>query len=395
MAKGLVSNTNLTAIANAIRAKNGSSDTYTPATMATAISNIPTSQVDQTTALQWMLNNKTNYTGIAAGLTNLTTLPAFTQPSGVIDFTGAFSGCSNLTSISSVNLTQGTRWQAICDGCSNLVAQDIAIKTPAPQSSIDYAFRGCANVIKVSFGNNTTQLGNVGSAIGAFSGCSSLKTFGYRNYVKAPYCKDCTEMFKDCTSLASVKIDSIGSSGPNMDLKQDAVSTKMFYGCTALKTVSFQSTTDGLKNLTVADNMFRGCNSLTSISINQSQNFEPRNIANMFRECTSLTTVSGIDFSLVKNANSAFYGCAALTTIPSAIDFSSITSSGIQFMFSGCTALSNDSLNSILGGLSTVTYSSSTDKTLQYIGLTSAQATTCTGLSNWAAAQAAGWRTGY
>ena len=41
MAEGLVSDTNLTAIANAIRAKNGSSDTYTPATMATAITNIP------------------------------------------------------------------------------------------------------------------------------------------------------------------------------------------------------------------------------------------------------------------------------------------------------------------------------------------------------------------
>lgn len=42
MAKVLVSESNLTNIANAIRTKNGSSNTYTPAQMATAISNIPT-----------------------------------------------------------------------------------------------------------------------------------------------------------------------------------------------------------------------------------------------------------------------------------------------------------------------------------------------------------------
>lgn len=35
------------------------------------------------------------------------------------------------------------------------------------------------------------------------------------------------------------------------------------------------------------------------------------------------------------------------------------------------------------------------NKTLKYVGLTSDQATTCTGLSNWAACEAAGWTTGY
>lgn len=42
MANVLVDDTNLTNIANSIRAKNGSSDTYTPAEMSTAIDNIPT-----------------------------------------------------------------------------------------------------------------------------------------------------------------------------------------------------------------------------------------------------------------------------------------------------------------------------------------------------------------
>lgn len=41
MSQVLITESNLTNIANAIRSKNGSSDTYTPAEMATAISNIP------------------------------------------------------------------------------------------------------------------------------------------------------------------------------------------------------------------------------------------------------------------------------------------------------------------------------------------------------------------
>ena len=42
MAKVLVSESNLTNIANAIRSKNGSSNTYTPAQMGPAILAIPT-----------------------------------------------------------------------------------------------------------------------------------------------------------------------------------------------------------------------------------------------------------------------------------------------------------------------------------------------------------------
>lgn len=42
MAKAFIDDTNLTAIANAIRAKNGSTDTYLPSAMPAAIEAIPT-----------------------------------------------------------------------------------------------------------------------------------------------------------------------------------------------------------------------------------------------------------------------------------------------------------------------------------------------------------------
>lgn len=395
MAKGLVSDTNLTDIANAIRSKNGSSDTYTPATMAQAISDIPTSQVDQESALQWMLNNKTNYAGIAAGLTTLTTLPTFTQPAGVTDFTSAFAGCSALTDISSVDLTSSTKLQAICDGCENLVSNDITVKFPSVEMSLDYAFRNCAKVKKVSqVGQEQMAYKRITSAREAFYGCSVLTSFSYNNNLRAAYCKDFRGMFQNCVSLASVTITEMGSGGPNTYFQQEAISSDMFSGCSGLSTVTFNSGTDIMKNLTVCSSMFENCVKVKKIQIPTGNNFRPRNIGSMFKGCSILTTVTGIDFSRMEFGGSAFYGCSALTTLPSTIDFSSVSGTGLQRMFTNCSALSDTSLNAILGGLITATRIAS-NKTLKYVGLSSTQATTCTGLSNWAACQAAGWTTGY
>lgn len=395
MAKGLVSYTNLTAIANAIRTKNGSSDRYTPATMAQAISDIPTSQVDQESALQWMLNNKTNYAGIAAGLTTLTTLPTFTQPTGVTDFTSAFSGCSALTDISSVDLTSSTKLQSICDGCENLVSNNITVNFPSAEMSLDYAFRNCAKVKKVSqVGQDQMAFRRITSAREAFYGCSVLTSFSYNNYIRAGYCKDFRSMFQNCASLVSVIITEMGNGGPNSYLQQDANSSSMFSGCSGLSTVTFNSGTDCLKYLTVCVSMFENCVKVKKIQIPTGNNFRPRNIGSMFKGCSILTTATGIDFSMMENGNSAFYGCGALTTLPSTIDFSSASGTGLQRMFTNCSALSNTSLDAILGGLVTATRIVA-NKNLKYIGLSSSQATTCTTLSNWAACQAAGWTTGY
>ena len=56
--------------------------------------------------------------------------------------------------------------------------------------------------------------------------------------------------------------------------------------------------------------------------------------------------------------------------------------------------LTDDSLNNLLKMCSNATnYTAS--KTLKDVGLTNTQATTCTGLSNWADCVTAGWSTGY
>lgn len=123
------------------------------------------------------------------------------------------------------------------------------------------------------------------------------------------------------------------------------------------------------------------------------------NLSNTFRNCINLTEVGTIDTTGVINMNQMFNGCSSLVTIPvlntASVNIEALgTYSGFDNMFLNCTSLSNASLNNILKMMINATSYQGT-KTLAKLGLTSAQATTCQGLSNYADFIAAGWTTGY
>lgn len=338
MAKGLVSDTNLTAIANAIRTKNGSSDRYTPATMAQAISDIPTSQVDQESALQWMLNNKTNYAGIAAGLTTLTTLPTFTQPSGVKDFSAAFKDDSSLTSASGLNLSGQLMTSEMFSGCTSITVPPTFSTTARAGNSISGSYRmfyHCSNLQSVSLHSQFFQL-SVNTAE-VFYGCAALTNFNSENEVAGVGGTDARYMFAECSSLRTIKM--MNRLGPSASSGRINCSY-MFAACTSLETISVSDT---------------------------------------------------FDSSRVSNASNMFFRCSQLKDFP-VINIPNVTS--MTSMFASCGKLTNDSLNNVLATLLTATSYTGT-KTLKNIGLSRAQATTCTGLSNWAALSAAGWTTGY
>lgn len=114
-------------------------------------------------------------------------------------------------------------------------------------------------------------------------------------------------------------------------------------------------------------------------------------LSSLFLNFKSLEYIELINTNNVTHLTNAFSICSSLKNIkPFSWD-------SVQFTynaFSSCDSLTNEGLNNILFMCANATSYTGT-KTLSYIGLTSTQATTCTGLSNWASAQQAGWTTGY
>ncbi len=186
---------------------------------------------------------------------------------------------------------------------------------------------------------------------------------------------DLTYCFRDYTGTAIPKLDT-------------SVVTKMpymFYNAANIITIPELNTS----NVTEMGAMFVNCTSLISIPLLDTGNVV--NVYNMFRGCTALTSVPQLNISKATSVGAMFYGCTALTTVPQ-LDISSATNVG--YMFTNCTSLSEESLNNILAMCVSATAYTGT-KTLATLGLTAEQATTCTTLSNWSAASAAGWTTGY
>jgi len=463
MAKGLVSDTSLTAIGNAIRAKNGSSDTYRPSEMAGAIEAIST--VDEESALQYMLNHKTNYTGIAAGLTTLTSLPEFTQPSDTLYYTSAFSGCSSLTSVSGLYLAQNetsetptrTRFRvsSMFDGCSNLTSiptfGDYALYVG--EDGANYMFRGCSKIVDINLPAKFLSFGSRYPAESIFDGCTKCVNFfksynGHANYILNCIPGRLARAFNGCSSLVSIYLDDT-ISGSFVRFGDRTSSNSFLYTfnrCSKLERIELaDGKTEIYFNPSTMENMFSGCTRLVSLPTLVPLNSSPCSAASafyncskivtvlfgsplkvslagsMFYQCSKLETVSGVDFSncisviaifagcvqldslpfnpgdlaLVTDFRRMCDGCTSLTTVPV---FSMASCSGTtnhQNMFANCPNLTNASLNNILAALTTKGQSGSTNKTLKYVGLSSTQATTCTGLSNWTACQAAGWTTGY
>ena len=111
-----------------------------------------------------------------------------------------------------------------------------------------------------------------------------------------------------------------------------------------------------------------------------------------FRSCTNLISTDLFDTSNAMIVQQMFDSCTNLKTVP-AFDISKVTDP--DRMFNNCPNLSNESLNNILEMCINSNVTNASYKKLSRVGLSSAQATICQGLSNYNDFIAAGWTTGY
>ena len=172
---------------------------------------------------------------------------------------------------------------------------------------------------------------------------------------------------------------------PLLDTSNSTSTFGMFRSCSTLTTVPLFDTS----SVTDMSNMFNECTNLITTPLFDASNVT--NMSKMFYKCTNLTTVPLFNTNKVTNISTMFYNCSSLTTIP---QFNTSKITNMQNAFQYCPNLSNETLNNIMAMCINATSYTGT-KTLKYIGLTSAQATTCESLSNYQDLLNAGWTKGY
>ena len=244
MVKKLYTESDVQAIAAAIRSRNGSSNTYTVSQMAGAIQSLSTKPV---------LPQKTNFENSNDDLYAFLNNCNLVELSSRTDFSGMFKGCTFLSTVPLFNTASATDMEEMFYRCYNLVS--VPLFNTSNVTTTSRMFSGCQYALTTVPNFN---LCNVKYCLGMFNTCTSLTsvpafTFGSLD--------NCAYMFQDCTSLTTVAL---------FDTSTCTDVGAMFNGCSALVTIpQFDYSSVTSFGATLSDTkMYYGCTSLSDASLN-------------------------------------------------------------------------------------------------------------------------------
>lgn len=208
-----------------------------------------------------------------------------------------------------------------------------------------------------------------------FYSCTSLESIPLLNVSNGTQFE---QMFANCGKLTTI---------PLLDTSKAQTMYRMFNNCSLLETLpNIDMSTTGSTS-----QMFGYCYRLENLPTLNMANVQ--NTSYMFSDCTSLRSISISNMSNAGNIMGMFQNCTALEDVPVVNIPKVTTASYVSNVFYNCSSLTDESLNNIMASL--ITTNVTGNKTLRYVGLTSAQATRCQSLSNYQDFVNAGWSTGY
>lgn len=159
---------NLIDIANAIRNKNGTQETYKPSQMSIAINNIPIGETKKITideSVSYSQGNK-----IMSLITEVNNVDL--SKNRYTSFGSLFDGCINLTKVENLNTTGVTFAFAMFRYCQSLI--DVPELDMSASTDISSMFKSCVSLSDTSLNN---ILAMCTKAI-AYTGTKDLKTIG-------------------------------------------------------------------------------------------------------------------------------------------------------------------------------------------------------------------------
>ena len=346
MANKITNTDNYTAIANAIRAKNGSSDTYTPSQMATAISNIPSG-----TSIP--INTKFSHT----------------QPTIIkeIFYDNEFD-TSNYTDMSYMfanccDRTRGSDAEEYLLYLGKLKTQSIINMEGMFQnntyirdwSSIHFENFNTSNVTNMSYMFN--KISHYPSSTGnTYTSDLDLKTFDTSNVTDMSYMfNNSVITFLDLSNWDTTKVTNMSYMFANSTIYTDLSPLNLSHFNTRNTTINHMFEKLSIGNL-IANNwtldtndlraMFKGCSgsfTLQNWTVPSGAQFGDGGTSNgTFQESTGLTylDLSGWTAPNIASTKYMFYKCTSLQTLDiSGFDLTTITTSAeYNSMFGGSIA---------------------------------------------------------
>ena len=243
--KSIVSNSKLTAIANAIRSKTGSTENLTLDNMVTKIQSM--SGASSGGGLKTLLDATKScyhlfyqYTG-----TSVDDLINYSDTENVTSMSGMFTKCTKLTTIPLLDTSNVTSMDNMLNSCTNLTT------------------------IPLLDTSNVTNMFNM------FTQCTKLTTIPLLDTSKVT---DMSYMFSNCSKLTPI---------PLLDTSKVTNMSYMFRGCSNLQTIDIISM-DKITSVVNSYSMCENCYSLTKLII-RTMTTTPTLYSNAFTNCYHFT----------------------------------------------------------------------------------------------------------
>ena len=130
----------------------------------------------------------------------------------------------------------------------------------------------------------------------------------------------------------------------------EEINYRAFYGCSNLKSINLP---ESLK--TIGEGAFQGCTSLAGVNCDTVLPASVISVGkNAFSNCKALAGDLVLGDALTELGESAFYGCAELTSVTMSDSFDGLNAAGGQF--NGCTKLQRAVLSAALKELPARTF---------------------------------------